>query len=318
LNGVTRRVHTVAESPRANAIFTNSTVLANDSISLVGNAKVFGNAATNGNISLSNNTDLCGTATHGEGMSVIVQNNASHGGSDCSQSTYPNVAGAVTLPPVDQGDVADPAHNDNDRINPANPLAPDTISGNRGDVVWDPVNRTLRINSNSALTLGGHDYSFCKLELASNSSLIVAAGASVRIFFDSPENCPTLGAGPQIKLESNSRLTTTNGGPGSLQLLVVGSPNPAVHSDNVVFDSNSRTTMPVILYAPRSAIQMNSNSTVLGAVAGQSVSLASNARITSHTDSSNLELPLPLKYVQRQFVECTSTEASANAPSASC
>ena len=318
VNGVTRRVHTIAESPRANAVFATSTVIADSSISLSNAAVVNGNAATNGNITLENNAHLCGSATHGDGMSVVITNNASQGGSSCSEPTYPATTGVVTLPPVDQGLVAEPAHNDNDRINPANPLAPDTISGNRSDVIWDPVNRTLEIGSNSALTLGGQDYSFCKLQLASNSSLIVAAGASVRIFFDAPENCPTLGAGPQIKLESNSRLTTTNGGPGTLQLLVVGSSNPSVQSDNVVIDSNSRTTMPVVLYAPRSGIVINSNSTILGAVAGETVALDGNARVTSHTDASSLELPLPLKYEQRQFVECSATQAPASAPSTNC
>jgi predicted acyltransferase (DUF342 family) len=315
-DGVTRRLHTVAESPRANAIFIDSTVVADNSITLNNNSTVTGNAATNGNITLSNNSSLCGAATHGDGMAVVVNQNGHQGGAGCSQATYPNVSGSVTLPPVDQGDVVNPIHNDNDRIDPANPLAPDTISGNRTDVTF--TNRMLTINSNSALTLGGHDYSLCKLTLRSNSSLIVAAGASVRIFFDAPENCPGLGAGPQISLESNSRLTTTNGGPGNLQLLVVGSANPSVQSDNVVFSSNSHTTMPVILYAPRSAVELASNSTIVGAVAGQSVQLDGNARVDSHQDSSSLELPLPLKYKQTQFVECSATAAPESAPTSSC
>lgn len=317
-NGVTRRVHTIAESPRASSIFSDSTVIGEDSISLNSNSRVTGNAATNGNITLNSNAKLCGAAQHGEGMGLILNSNAAHGGPSCAQSTYPSSSGVVTLPPVDQGEVTDPAFNDNDRIDPSDPAAPDTVSGNRGAVDWSPTARTLSIGSNSALTLGGRDYSLCRLSLSSNSSLIVAAGASVRIFFDSPENCPGLGSGPQLSMASNSRLTTTNGGPANLQLLFVGSPNAAITSDNVTIDSNSQTTMPVIIYAPRSAVHLNSNATILGAVAGATVSLDSNARINSHSDASGLELPLPLKYEQRQFVECAASEAPSTAPSENC
>lgn len=314
--GVTRRVHVLAESPRATAIFANSTVIGEEFIRLDSNADVFGNAGTNGDIMITSNADLCGSAQYGEDNAIIP---ADYDGSDCPP-TYPynSAPGNVTLPPIDQGQVADPDFNDNDRIDPSNALSLDTISGNRGSVSWDASNRTLVINSNSALTLGGGDYSFCRLELNSNTALIVAAGASVRIFFDKPENCPTLGAGPQISLDSNSRFTTTDGSPASLQLLVVGSDNPNVTSDDVVLASNSRTTMPVILYSPHSAIELNSNSTLLGAIAGQSVHLDSNAEVRSHADSSSLELPLPLHYRQTQFVECTATGAPAEAPSSDC
>ena len=76
--------------------------------------------------------------------------------------------------------------------------------------------------------------------------------------------------------------------------------------------------MPVILYAPNSAIELSSNSTLLGAIAGQSVTLASNAQVTSHASSSNLEIPLPFHYRQTQYVECNSTSAPADAPSSNC
>jgi hypothetical protein len=185
-------------------------------------------------------------------------------------------------------------------------------------VSWNPTSRTLTLDSNSTLTLGGQDYSLCRLHLRSNTQLFIAAGAAVRIFFDAPENCPTLGSGPQIFLDSNSKLTATDGNPASLQLLVVGSSNPAVTSDNVELNSNSTSTMPVILYAPHSAITLDSNSNLLGAVAGQSVDLDSNAKITAHASGSGLELPVPMHYRQSRFVECASTAAPPTAPSSRC
>ena len=315
-DGVTRRIHVTAQSPRATAIFAAHTVVGEEFIKLDSNSQIFGNAGTNGNITLTSNAELCGAAQYGEGMALIP---VEYTGVECPP-TYPfnSAPGNVSLPPVDQGDVTNPLKNDNDRIDPANALSLDTVSGHRGSVDWDPVGRTLRIDSNSALTLGGGDYSFCRLVLDSNTALIIHAAASVRIFFDAPENCPTLGAGPQIQLSSNSRLTTTNGDPASLQLLLVGSDDPAVTSDDVELSSNSKTTMPVILYAPHSAIELDSNSTLLGAIAGGSVHLDSNSSVTSHASATDLELPLPLHYRQTRFVECSATSAPSTAPSSNC
>jgi hypothetical protein len=320
--GVTRRIHVHAESPTATAVFANSSVIGDDFITLDSNAQIFGNAGTNGDITVTSNADLCGTAQYGGGVVP-----AGYSGADCPPAyPYSGGPGTAILPPIDQGAIFD--LNSNARIDPSNPDAPDQISGNRADVSWNPTNtvvnglgaRTLVLNSNTAITLGGveYGYSFCRLEMKSNSALIVHHDADVRIFFDAPENCPGLGAGPQILLDSNSQLTTTDSDPGSLQLLVVGSTNPDVTSDNVHMDSNSHSSMFVILYAPNSAVELNSNSTLVGAVAGQSVHLDSNAQVTSHASAANLELPLPLLYRQTRYVECEATTPSPSAPSSSC
>jgi hypothetical protein len=315
-NGVARRIHVFAESPVANAVFATHTVVARDSITLDSNAQILANTGTNGNISLSSNSNVCGSVQYGGSFTP-----PSYSGTSCPTS-YPfsKNQGTLSLPPVDQGDVADPDNNNNWRINPSNPSAPDTISGNKGEIIWSAANRTLTIDGNSALTMGGTDkpYSLCRLRLQSNSQLIVAAGATVRIFFDEPENCPTLGAGPQILLDSNSKFTVTSGQPGSFELFVVGSSNPAVTSDNVLLNSNTNSTMPVTVYAPQSKVELDSNSTLLGSVAAQSVHLDSNARITSGSAGGGVELPVPLHYRQTRFVECTSTSAPPTTPSSSC
>jgi hypothetical protein len=312
-SGVSRRIHVTAETPFANAVFANHSVLGKDGITLGSASQIFGSTGTNGNVTLLSNADVCGAVTYGGTISPPTYNGAPAPG--CPPA-YPfsKAPGTISLPPVDQGNVT--TSNSNARLGP--PWTQDTISGSGSDVTWSATNRTLAINSNSAVTLGGQDYSFCRLELHSNAQLIVAAGAKVRIFFDAPESCPTLGAGPQIKLDSNSRLTTTDGRSASLQFLVVGSSNPAVTSDNVVMDSNSSSTMAAIIYAPQSAVTLNSNSNLLGAVAGQSVYLDSNAIITAHSDGAGLELPVPMHYKQSRFVECSSTTAPPTAPSSNC
>jgi hypothetical protein len=306
-NDVNRRVHVQAESITAEAVFGTHSVIGKDSISLDSNAYIHGNTGTNGSVSLLSNAHVCGAAQYGTTFAP-----SSYTGSNCP-SSYPfsKSQGTLSLPQIDQGDVV--TLNDNHRIT----TGEDPIT-ERSSVSWSPTDRTLTLDSNSTITMGGNDYSLCRLRLLSNSQLIVAGPANVRIFFDAPENCPTLGSGPQIVLDSNTKLTTTDGQPGSLQLLVVGSSNPSVTSDNVHLNSNSTSTMPLIVYAPNSAISLDSNSTLLGAVAGQSISLNSNARITAHADGSGLQLPVPLQYRQARFVECASTSAPPTAPSSNC
>jgi hypothetical protein len=306
-NEVNRRIYVEAQSTTADAVFGQHSVIGKDSISLDSNAQIFGNTGTNGNVTQASNSFICGSVQHGGSYSP-----SSYTGSNCP-SSYPfsKAPGTVSLPPIDQGDVA--TNNDNARITDGR----DPIT-ERSSVSWSATNRTLTLDSNSTITMGGNDYSLCQLRLLSNSQLIVAGPANVRIFFDAPENCPTLGSGPQIVLDSNTKLTTTDGQPGSLQLFVVGSSNPSVTSDNVHLNSNSTSTMPVIVYAPNSAISLDSNSNLLGAVAGQSITLNSNAKITAHADGSGLQLPVPLQYRQARFVECSSTSAPPTAPSSNC
>jgi hypothetical protein len=289
-NDVNRRVFVEAQSTTANAVFGQHSVIGKDGISLDSNSQIFGNTGTNGNVTQGSNSFICGSVQHGGSYSP-----SSYTGSHCP-SSYPfsKAPGTVALPPLDQGDVA--TINDNARITDGR----DPIT-ERSSVSWSATNRTLTLDSNSTITLGGSNYSLCRLRLLSNSQLIVAGPSNVRIFFDAPENCPTLGSGPQILLDSNTKLTTTDGQPGSLQLLVVGSSNPSVTSDNVHLNSNSTSTMPVIVYAPNSAVSLDSNSNLLGAVAGQSISLNSNAKITAHADGSNLQLPVPLQNRQAQI-----------------
>jgi hypothetical protein len=329
-NGVTRRIHVIAESPRANAVFADQTVLSNQNLELSSNAQILANSAANGNVMTEGSAVLCGGTQFGEGMAFLPDNPSQYDhqvANNCPSPSYPESEGSVTLLDVDQGEVADPDHNVNTNItpqggnDPCNP-APATISGDCTNVLWNPATRVLELKSNSSLTLGGGDYSFCRLVLDSNTELIVAQFAKVKIFFDSPENCGLTDGATQIEMRSNSRLTTTSGLPGDLMLLVVGSEadpeDPDFIDTNILIDSNSRTTMPMILYAPRSDITLDSNSTLIGAVAGRSVTLRSNARVIFHSGASELEIPLPFLYRQTRFVECTSTPAPADAPSSAC
>src|SRR6185503_9954171 len=47
--------------------------------------------------------------------------------------------------------------------------------------------RTLEIDNNGSLTLGGGTYNFCKVTTGNGSPITIATGAKVRFFLDSPD-----------------------------------------------------------------------------------------------------------------------------------
>jgi hypothetical protein len=303
-NGASRRVHVTAHSSSGQAIFSDATVLAQDALLLDSNADVNSHVATNGDITLSSNARICGNAAHGVGRSLTLTGNAAH---ECGVE----LEEPLNLPPVNQGDAA--TVNDNDRF-----FTLDPISGNTNNVDWDPEARTLDISSNASLTLGGSVYSFCKLEMSSNTNLFIAEGNTVLIYFDTPEAC---GIGPgetQLDLRSNSVVTSSGGGPTNLAMLFVGSetiPTSILLRSNTQVDDACEQNY--VIYAPRTDIEVNSNARYCGAVGGKTIHLDSNAEVYADNGAQSWELPnTAAHYVIDRFVECDS--AAATDPDAEC
>jgi hypothetical protein len=152
----------------------------------------------------------------------------------------------------------------------------------------------------------------------SNTSLYIQAGASVTIYFDSPENCGYPDDTAQLDMLSNSRITSTDGGPANVALLFVGS-----DSLRTMINLNSNTSIGAacqqnfVVYAPRTDILLNSNSTYCGAIAGNTLELDSNARVYIDNGAQNYVLPnTPPHYEVGRFVECTAAPMSP--PNAGC
>src|SRR5262245_30063116 len=227
VNGATRRVYVQAHTGQGQPIFVDGTVKSKDGIHLDSNAEIHANAATNGDYTLDSNAKQCGTSTIGLGRHMTLTSNAKYYlNQNCTvQSTNPSQA-AVVLPDVNQGDAA--TNNDNARF-----FSQDLVSGQTSRVCFNHVKangqsgtcgtKGMTMNSNVALTLGGAKYSFCSLNMSSNSSLYVAAGKTVTIYFDSPEACGLSSGATQLDLNSNSRITSTTGGPANVAMLFVGS-----------------------------------------------------------------------------------------------
>jgi hypothetical protein len=303
--GATRRVHVTAHSSSGRAIFSLSTLLAQNSLTLSSFADINASVSTNGDITMASNARICGDASHGVGRDVYMESNAVHAcGTELEK--------ALNLPPVNQGDA--PTVNDNDRF-----FTLDPISGNPNRVDWDPATRELAIHSNASVTLGGAVYSFCKLSLSSNSNLFVAEGATVLIYFDSPETCGLTAGESQLQLDANSVITSNvTGGPTNLAMLFVGSPTMATSIDLLSnTQADGACEQNYVIYAPRTDIIFNSNARYCGAVGGKTIAVESEAEFYSDNAALTWELPnTAAHYVIDRFVECDSAPAAD--PDAEC
>jgi hypothetical protein len=320
----TRRVLVTSKSLDQN-IFQDAQVKTSTGIAMDSNSKIHASAATNGSMTLNSNAQQCGQASVGIGQQMVLNGNAGYFSDNSCTSPDPTVnQQQLTLPAVNQGDAA--TNNDNGRL-----FGQDLISGNKSDACFnghDGNNQTdsqcgpreLFINTNSAVTLTGGTYSFCKLTLRSNTSLYVAPGHTAAIYFDSPEACGYTGPGTvtQLDMNSNSRITSTDGSPANVALLFVGS---STLSTQILLSSNTvaGTTCQqnFVIYAPLTNIEMNSNSTYCGAIGAKSLHMDSNADLKTDANLSNLLLP-PVNphYSNPQFVECNSTAGTA--PNSGC
>ena len=299
-----RRAHVTAHSSSGQQIFSSATLLAQNSLTLDSEAALNANVATNGDITMASNARICGNAAHGVGRDMYLSSNAIHGcGSEFEKP--------LNLPPVNQGDAA--TQNDNDRF-----FSLDPISGNRNRVDWDPATRQLAINSNASVTLGGAVYSFCKLSLSSNTNLFTAEGATVIIYFDTPEACQLAPGESQLVLDSNSVITSNGEGPTNLAMLFVGSETMAT---SIELLSNTQVDeaceQNYVIYAPRTDIQFNSNARYCGAVGGKTIDVNSESEFYSDSAAQSWRLPnTAAHYVIDRFVECDSAPAAD--PDAEC
>jgi predicted acyltransferase (DUF342 family) len=299
---VTRRLKVTSNTP-SGTVFGDFNVLSNTDVTLDSQSSITGNLATNGSISLASNAQICGNLQYGLGETVVFDGNSSQ----CEG--YNQSEGTIELPLVNQGDVA--TNNSNGRF------FTQDLRSSASRVTYTAATRTLELKANSTLTLGGGNYSLCRLIMASNTNLYIANAVSpgVRIYFDSPENCNLPDGTVQMDMSQNSNVLATSGSPKKAAFLFVGSESlttRAILSSNTSVGCN----FEVIVYGPLTDITLNSNTSLCGGVAAHSIHLNSNAEINIHPDAGNFNLPLPLHFTSSRYVECTPT--STGTPDSGC
>jgi hypothetical protein len=301
-DGVNRRVSMLTRKMLGTEVFGGERVMAKEDITMDSNARIEVPAGTNGDYFLYSNAEVCGNMRYGVGETVTFLSNARQ----CPGFSL--ISADREIPPLFKLDLA--TNNDNWRF-----FSHDVRTG--GDnVTWDPATRTLSMKSNSTLTMGGTNYFICHLDMDSNSRLYMAAGAKVRIYFDSPENCPSLPSDPenpsaklQLNMDSNTEISSTGYNPslGNYDLIgfyLFGSPDVAT---SIHLDSNAVVDNELVVYAPYSDIEMNSNSRYIGAIAGKSLHMDSNAVIRSDVNMPPPVVDIAPFYIKGRYVECATT-----------
>jgi hypothetical protein len=304
-NGVSRRAMATLNSLTGVSVFSDYAVTSLTDLVLPGSTSIVGDAGTNGDMSLQASSLLCGNALVGPGKSFSTTSPAQQ----CPGFIHTTASQPLTLNPVDQGNAA--TVNDNGRIGAQDPFVLSFLSS------WSPSTRVLKLKNSSILTLTGNTYSFCYLEIANLSQLIVAARlptqAPLRIYLDSPENCPGVPNAGTMKLLDQGTLTNLNTSSKTLQILAVGS---AQTPTSIEFLNNVSLVNGVV-YAPRSTVGLHNSTAIVGAVAAKTVTFDNSAKVTwDPTADITLDNLLPL-FKRASWVECTSRQIGSD-PSSGC
>jgi hypothetical protein len=250
-----------------------------EGITASGNADIHVGVATNGDLTTSGNATVCGSIQVGIGKKWTHSGNASQ----CSG--YSVTEGNMELPAVSSFMPSNIAtKNSNARITTCNKGLPvgcqlDTYNGDWSKhPPFNPSTRSIDLASNMTLTIGGGDYWLCSISLSGNDRLIMAQGAHVRFFFDTPEHC---GTSSQINMSGNNEITATGyqGTPGHFDMpgfYLLGS---TTHVSEVSLSGNSSTTDEFVIYGPDSYINVSGNATFKGIVAGKQIAWSGNGKL---------------------------------------
>jgi hypothetical protein len=268
-----------------------------DAFNVDGEAYIEATAGTNDDFYLAGDALVCGDITHGVGKQLIID-----GSNAALCEGYTAGEQLITLAPPDPGNVA--TDNDNDRF-----FAEDTKVGN---VDWDPDARTMKMTGGAVLTLGGSNYSFCTLDMQGDSNIYIAAGATVRIWFDSPENCGLPDGFEQLSITGNAEISTTSGDPFDAGLIFVGS---ADMSTTIKLAGDGKAN-EVMIYAPRSDVLISGEGNYRGAVAGKTINHTGNGDLIGDESVLGFEIGVQTAYTPERFIECVGD--LTNSPYAGC
>lgn len=318
-NGVSRRVAVGLKATSVGSLLSGMGVIGQDDINLYNSAEIRTGVGTNGNVRLYNSATICGNIRKGVGKKHEFFNSAKQ----CNG--YSVVEGNQTLPPVSSFMPADIAtNNSNYRLvkctsanNPVGCELDPFTSNNKHLWAWIQATRTLELTNSSTLTLGGGDYFICKLLIANSSSLIMAAGAKVRIFFDTPENCGQSSGTAQIEVVNSSGIEATGYGsaPGQYDVPGLYVQGSASRETRVNF-ANSAGSNQFVLYAPNSKVEINNSAIFKGSIVGKSVTLANSAKVEQDNGFEPPSIGGATLYARQAYVQCSGMVVSP--PNAGC
>lgn len=251
-----------------------------DGITLSGNAEIHVGLGTNGNLTSSGNATVCDDIRIGIGKKWSKTGNAKQ----CAGYTV--TQGNAALEPVSSfmpTNIA--AVNSNNRLLactstnvPVN-CQKDSYTGNwKSKPPFDSKTRAITLSSNDTLTVGGGDYWICSITMSGNSELIMAQGARVRFFFDTPQKC---GTGNQLSLSGNNRISATGYQPslGRYEMPGFYFLGSTTMASQISLSGNYSTTNEMIVYGPDTYINVSGNATFKGILVGKEINMSGNGKV---------------------------------------
>jgi Tfp pilus assembly protein PilX len=303
-DGVTRRVQTRVAAYASTPLFPVAGLLGLDAVTLNGNVTIpTTTAATNGTLTATGNVRTAGTVLGPAGTTRTTGNVAV---SPVARRTADE--GPFVLGDVDPGTSA--TVNDNGRIvrglrTP--PVAPYDAISTGSSVTYDAPTRALRAAGNATITLGGGVYNFCSVSITGNLTLIVAAGAKVAWYVDSPDDpnggCPPGSGG--FAVGGNLSSGSASSDPTAFQLYVYGTDD---RRQGVTIRGNA--ALHAAIYAPRSDVSIVGNAQVIGGVAARTVTMTGNGFVWDDR-AGTLQTGSAGGYHRTAWRECPSATTAA-------
>lgn len=313
---VSRRVQVGLRAYSGSYVFPNERLIGEEGIVVGGNPRIETDIGTNGNVEGNGTPTICGNIRKGIGKGAPTPS--------CGKKV---TEGEQNLPPI-----AVPSNiatiNSNCRLEATCPnktadLDTYTKEGNgkNGKVTnartskepWESP-RTINVATQGAtLSMGGTDYFVCKINLQ-GGSLIMPAGANIRIFVDTPEHCGLSDGATQVDIGANATITSTGLIPeqGTYNVPSIYLLGPGT----VKMAGTPGSTNEVMIYAPDSEIEVKGNSTWIGMLAGKKITIQGNPTIKSNPNIKVPEESFATLLERTRYVECTGGVGAT--PDASC
>lgn len=312
---VSRRVNVGLIAYSGKNVFADEKVIGQDNIHLKGSVNLKTSIGTNGNVEL----------TDENGKNAVVCGDIRHGID--KEAPEPKCNGTVSEDEKNLPEITPPTNlkteNSNCRLVPNCTISSevDTYTKSNGKKEeeakrtskepWDSKLKDINIPQNSRLSMGGRDYLVCGLFV--NGELIMNAGSEIRIFIDTPEHCGLSPGAVQVEFTASANVTSTGYNPsqGSYKI-----PGIYVLGESTIKLSGNSGTNEVMVYAPKSEIELQGNATWKGLFAGKKMYIHGNPTIESDPNIKAPDITFATLLERTRYVECVG--AAASPPNAYC
>ncbi|MFL5901556.1 MAG: hypothetical protein ACJ75S_10220 [Solirubrobacterales bacterium] len=312
--GVSRRVDVGLLSYNGKNIFAEEKMIGQEGIKLKGGVTIKSDVGTNGNIELNSENGkapiLCGSLRHGLGKTAPTPK--CNGTVGEGEKNLPEITPPSNLSTSNSNCRLSATCTEKSKVDPFV-----TIKGKKEEVEkrtekepWESSTKTITISNNSRLTMGGGDYFICKLVV--KGELIMAAGSEIRIFVDTPGNCKLKAGEPQVEVVAGGSIVSTGYNAQN------GYKIPGIYllGESTAKLSGNSTTDEVMIYGPKSEIEIEGDATWKGLMAAKKMNLHGNATFESDPNIKAPNITFASLLGRTRYVECVG--ATATPPDANC